>query len=358
MDELSQTDDRQEPNYARRKKVAWIVLILLFLGILLGILYYWFVYRFYESTENAYVKSDLTWIMPKVSGEVIELLAKENQYVEKDQPLVILDNRDLQARADQAKAMLALKQAGLSVQSENEKSAQSTILEAQSARDAAQADVSRLSSDYRRYQQLLKEGVITRQRFEATQAEYLSAQAQLNKAQAAIQAAQAQFSGVQAGRAQLYADLDNAKATVKLYDVDLGASEIQAPVAGKIGSLAVRLGSRVSPQTRLMAIIPKNSLYVEANFKETQIEKMRVGQTVSLVLDAYPSLTYRGKVESFAPASGATFSMMPPDNATGNFNKVVQRIPVRISILPHPQIDLIKPGMSVEAKVDLRSQSS
>lgn len=355
MDELPVPHNQPEPDYARRKKIAWGIFTLLFLGILLGGVYYWFVYRFYESTENAYVKSDLTWIMPKVSGEVLALYVHENQTIEKGKPLVALDNRDLQARADQAKAMVNLKQAGLSVQTENEKSAQASIQEAQSARDAAAADVSRLSADFRRYQQLLKEGVITRQRFEATQAEYLTAQAQLNKAQAAIQAAQAQFSSVQAGRTQLYADLDNAKATVKLYDIDLNASEIVAPVSGKVGSLAVQIGSRVNPQTRLMAIIPKNSLYVEANFKETQIEKMRAGQRVSLVLDAYPSLTFNGQVQSFSPASGATFSMMPPDNATGNFNKVVQRIPVRISILPHPQIDLIKPGMSVVAKVDLRS---
>ena len=115
------------------------------------------------------------------------------------------------------------------------------------------------------------------------------------------------------------------------------------------------MGSRVTPQTRLMAIIPEKSIYIEANFKETQIEKMRLGQKVELRLDAYPSLMYSGKIESFSPASGATFSLMPPDNASGNFNKVVQRIPVRISIDAHPQMDLVKPGMSVIAKVDLRT---
>ncbi len=119
--------------------------------------------------------------------------------------------------------------------------------------------------------------------------------------------------------------------------------------------MAIQKGSRVSPQTRLMAIIPDNSLYVQANFKETQIQKMHIGQTVSLKLDAYPSLTYTGKIESFSPASGATFSLMPPDNATGNFNKVVQRIPVRIAIDPSPHIELIKPGMSVKATVNLKT---
>ncbi|MBJ9709300.1 HlyD family secretion protein, partial [Acinetobacter baumannii] len=258
-------------------------------------------------------------------------------------------------RYDQARSVVSLKEAALGVQQQNEKSAKSSIIEANSGVVAAQADLARLKKEFERYQDLLKDGVITRQNFEGIQSQYLTAQAQLSKAQAAVNAAEAQLGSLQASRAQLLADIQSANANLNLYQVDLASSKVVSPVSGKIGSLAIQKGSRVSPQTRLMAIIPENSLYVQANFKETQIEKMHIGQKVKLKLDAYPSLNFTGKIESFSPASGATFSLMPPDNATGNFNKVVQRIPVRIAIDSSPHIDLIKPGMSVSVTVDLRT---
>lgn len=349
------TENLSEPDYQGRKKVAWLVFSALGLGLIAAILYYFLVYRFYQSTENAYVKADLTWIMPRVPGEVLQLNIQDNQYVNKGQALLKIDNRDFQARADQAQAMLNLKQAGLSVQAQNENAARSSVVEAVSAKAAAQADLNRLQADYQRHLQLFKEGVVTRQRYEGVQAQYFTAQAQLAKAQATIDAAKAQLASLQATRAQIGADLDSAKAQVRLSAVDLNAAQIVAPVAGRVGSLAVRVGARVGPQTRLLAIIPDNSLFVEANFKETQIEKMRLGQHVLLKLDAYPSLKFKGTIKSFAPASGATFSLMPPDNATGNFNKVVQRIAVRIALPKQAHLELVKPGMSVVAKVDLRS---
>ncbi len=344
-----------DTNFQSRKKITWGVFSVLLLFLVAGIVYYFFVYRFYQSTDNAYVQADVTWVMPKISGEVMELLINDNQMVKKGETLAVLDHRDYQARYDQARSVVSLKEAALGVQQQNEKSAKSSITEANSGLVAAQADLSRLKKEFERYQDLLKDGVITRQNFEGVQSQYLTAQAQLSKAQAAVNAAEAQLGSLQASRAQLLADIQSANANLNLYQVDLASSKVVSPVSGKIGSLAIQKGSRVSPQTRLMAIIPENSLYVQANFKETQIEKMHIGQKVKLKLDAYPSLTYTGKIESFSPASGATFSLMPPDNATGNFNKVVQRIPVRIAIDSSPHIDLIKPGMSVSATVDLRT---
>ncbi|MBZ6533853.1 HlyD family secretion protein [Acinetobacter seifertii] len=353
MDNVAQLET--DTNFQSRKKITWGVFSVLLLFLVVGILYYFFVYRFYQSTDNAYVQADVTWVMPKISGEVMELLINDNQVVKKGETLAILDHRDYQARYDQARSVVSLKEAALGVQQQNEKSAKSSITEANSGVVAAQADLTRLRKEFERYQDLLKDGVITRQNFEGVQSQYLTAQAQLSKAQAAVNAAEAQLGSLQASRAQLLADIQSANANLNLYQVDLASSKVVSPVSGKIGSLAIQKGSRVSPQTRLMAIIPENSLYVQANFKETQIEKMHVGQKVKLKLDAYPNLTYTGKIESFSPASGATFSLMPPDNATGNFNKVVQRIPVRIAIDSSPHIDLIKPGMSVSATVDLRT---
>ncbi|MCU4414293.1 HlyD family secretion protein [Acinetobacter sp. WU_MDCI_Axc73] len=353
MDELVQEGTNIDFN--KRKKIAWLVFAILFLCLLMSILYYFGVYRFYQSTDNAYIQADVTWIMPKVSGQVIDLKIKDNQYVKAGETLAVLDHRDYKARYDQAKSLVQLKEAALNVQSQNEKSAYATIEEANSGLQAAQADLNRLKKDFNRYQDLFHDGVITRQNFENIYSQYISAQAQLSKAQATVNSSKAQLGSLQAGRAQLLADIENAKASLNLNQVDLDSAQVITPVSGRVGNLGIRLGSRVTPQTRLMGIIPENSLYVQANFKETQIEKMRIGQKVQLKLDAYPSLTYSGKIQSFSPASGATFSLMPPDNATGNFNKVVQRIPVRISIDPSPHQDLIKPGMSVVATVDLRS---
>lgn len=353
MDNVAQLET--DTNFQSRKKITWGVFSVLLLFLVAGILYYFFVYRFYQSTDNAYVQADVTWVMPKISGEVMELLINDNQVVKKGETLAVLDHRDYQARYDQARSVVSLKEAALGVQQQNEKSAKSSIIEAHSGVVAAQADLTRLRKEFERYQDLLKDGVITRQNFEGVQSQYLTAQAQLSKAQAAVNAAEAQLGSLQASRAQLLADIQSANANLNLYQVDLASSKVVSPVSGKIGSLAIQKGSRVSPQTRLMAIIPENSLYVQANFKETQIEKMHIGQKVKLKLDAYPSLNFTGKIESFSPASGATFSLMPPDNATGNFNKVVQRIPVRIAIDSSPHIDLIKPGMSVSATVDLRT---
>lgn len=353
MDDLPQPIE--DIDYRSRKKIAWIVFLLLSICLIASVIYYFTVYRFYQSTDNAYVQADVTWIMPKVSGEVVDLKIKNNQMIKQGEIVATLDNRDYQARYEQAKSLLAIKEAALQVQTENEKSAKSNIAEAESGRSAIEVELNRLRGDYERYQDLLKDGVITRQYFENTRAQYLSTQAQVSKANAAVDSAKAQLGSLQASRAQLLADLQSGKASQDLYQIDLSATKIVSPVSGRIGNLSIRMGSRVTPQTRLMAIIPEKSIYIEANFKETQIEKMRLGQKVELRLDAYPSLMYSGKIESFSPASGATFSLMPPDNASGNFNKVVQRIPVRISIDAHPQMDLVKPGMSVIAKVDLRT---
>lgn len=382
MDELSPVV-MEEPDFHRRKKFAWLVFGILLIGLLVGLGYYMLVYRYYQSTDNAYVKADLTWIVPRVSGAVTELQVKDNQEVRQGQLLAVLDNRDLQARYEQSQAMVAAREASFAVQNQNEKAAeagifqahssvnvaQASITQAQSSVETSKAELHRLQAEHVRYQQLLNDGVITQQKFEAIRAQYLSAQAnyqntlaavesakgQYQHAMAAVYASQAQTESVKATRIQMQADLNSAKASAKFNQIDVNSSQVVTPVSGKIGNIAVRLGSRVSPQTRLMAIIPDHSVYVEANFKETQIEKMQIGQRVELTLDAYPSLTFQGKIESFAPASGATFSMMPPDNATGNFNKVVQRIPVRIAIQPHPQLELVKPGLSVVAQVDLRS---
>jgi membrane fusion protein (multidrug efflux system) len=343
------------PTAAQRRLLPRLVLLLMLVALGVGVAYYWLVFQYIESTDNAYVKANVTWVMPRVAGEVTALHVEENQHVTVGQSLLHLDDRDTQARVAQAQAMVQLKQATLAVQHQNEQSQQAAIREAQARLTAAQAESDRLSKEHQRYQSLLADGVTTRQRVETVVSQYLSAQAAVAQAQAAIAAAQAQYQAVLAARQQLHADLDSATANVALVNVDATSADVVAPVAGTVGSLAVRLGSRVTPQTRILAIVPLQSAYIEANFKETQIAKMRVGQQVEVHVDAYPDQVFQGHIASFSPASGAEFSLMPPDNATGNFNKVVQRLPVRIEIDNLNQRESLRAGLSASVRVDLRS---
>lgn len=376
-----QTQDASAMN--KRKRLPKIILAIFLILAILGVIYYFLVYRFYESTDNAYLKADVTWVSPRVSGEITQLYIKNNQEVKAGQVLMKLDDRDTQARYQQASAITALKEAALGVQQQNAASQDAVILEAQAELDQAyaglkqaqagvnqaQAEVARTQKDAARYNALLSEGVTTRQRVESVQAQYQSAQAQYQSAQAQYQSAQAQvkraeagiagakaqFGSIQASRQQLLADINSAKANVNLIGVDASSAQVVAPVAGTIGDLAVRLGSRVNPQTRLLAIVPLEKTFVEANFKETQITDMHVGQKVTVELDAYPDHQFSGQIDSFSPASGAEFSLMPPENATGNFNKVVQRVPVKILLNRKAGDPVLRPGLSATVKVDLRT---
>ncbi len=347
--------DTQDSVVNKRKRLPQLILAVFLVIAVLGIIYYFMVYRYFESTENAYLKADVTWVSPRVSGEITQLDVKNNQQVEAGQVLMKLDDRDTKARYEQATALTELKQAALGVQRQNIAGQQAMIAEARAGLDAANAEMSRLKKDYDRYQQLLREGVTTRQRLETVQSQYLSAVAQVKRAQASVSAAQAQLAGIEASREQLIADVNSAKANVNIIGVDADSAQVTAPISGTVGNLGVRLGSRVNSQTHLLAIVPLDKTFVEANFKETQITKMRVGQTVSIKLDAYPDDEFTGHIDSFSPASGAEFSLLPPENATGNFNKVVQRLPVKILIDHKAGQPVLRPGLSAIVKVDLRT---
>ena len=354
---LADTEPAIEDSQAvNKKKYLPKIILAVFLALaVLGAIYYFTVYRYFESTENAYLKADVTWVSPRVSGEITQLDVKNNQQVQAGQVLMKLDDRDTKARYAQATALTELKQAALGVQRQNIAGQQAMIAEANAGLDAANAEMSRLKKDYDRYQQLLREGVTTRQRLETVQSQYLSAVAQVKRAQAGVSAAQAQLGGIEASREQLVADVNSAKANVNIIGVDADSAQVVAPVSGTVGNLGVRLGSRVNSQTHLLAIVPLDKTFVQANFKETQITKMRVGQHVTIKLDAYPDYEFTGHIDSFSPASGAEFSLLPPENATGNFNKVVQRLPVKILIDHKAGQPVLRPGLSAVVKVDLRT---
>lgn len=336
-----------------QKLPFFIIGILILAAIGLGVR--WYTYgRFHESTDNAYVRADTTFITPRVGGEVVQLLVKNNQAVKAGDLLLKIDDSDYQAKVANAKAVVAMREAALSTNGAQENTQIEMINEAQANAQAAKAEELRLQQEWQRAKALVAEGVATKQRLESAVAAYQSAVANSQRAAASIAAAQAQKKSVGSNREQVLADIDAAKAALKLVELDLAATEVRAPIDGVIGNLAARLGSRVVGGSRLLAIVPLANVFVEANFKETQLTQMHVGQSAEMKVDAYPNQSFIGHIQSIAPASGAEFALLPPDNATGNFNKIVQRVTVKILLDKGNEALLLRSGMSAEVSVNLK----
>jgi membrane fusion protein (multidrug efflux system) len=221
--------------------------------------------------------------------------------------------------------------------------------------DSADAERTRADLDQKRYVALLTSDVATRQRYEQAEADATKAAANLLRAKAALEAEKQQLSVIDAQKHEEQAKREQARAALRLAQNDLDNTVIRAPVAGIAGNRAGQIGQYVRAGTQLLSLVPLPNVYVTANFKETQLTLMRPGQPAEISVDAYPDQTIVGHIESFAPGSGAEFSLLPPDNATGNFTKIVQRVPVRISVPPDgPLAALLRPGLSVVVTVDTR----
>jgi membrane fusion protein (multidrug efflux system) len=336
------------------RKLPFLVLALLLLAALgLGIRW-WTHGRFHESTDNAYVRADVSYLTPRVGGEVVQLRVKNNQPVKVGDLLLKIDDADYQARVAQAKAQVAMREAALLTNRQDDSSWRAQVAEAEASLQAARAEERRLQLEMQRAKALVEDGVATRQRLDNAAAAWQAAAAQSRRAESGIAAARARQGGVGTGREQLAAELEAARAALKLAEIDLAATEIRAPISGVVGDLAARLGSRVAVGGRLMAIVPLESVFIEANFKETQLAAMQVGQKAAIELDAFPGLELTGSIQSLSPASGAEFALLPPDNASGNFNKIVQRVPVKIVLDGGNAEGRLRPGMSAEVTVETR----
>ncbi|MFD1141471.1 HlyD family secretion protein [Larkinella insperata] len=339
----------------------------------------------FETTDNAQIDGDVDPIIPKVGGYVKSIRFQDNQRVKKGDTLVVLDDADYKIRVTQAEAALQSAQAGLGVSRSNIGTASATIqtsqagvltaresvASAQANLEATQARLWRANQDYQRYERLLAERTVPQQQFDAAKAERDAAQAQVNAARAQVQTAQAQVNaaGTQtsvtsAQRRSVEQQITVAQATIKQRQTELDLAKLQlsytvllAPVDGVVSKRAIQVGQLVQPGQALCSVVPDKELWVTANFKETQLEKMQPGQPVDIEVDAFPSEPIRGYVSSFSGATGAKFTLLPPDNATGNYVKVVQRIPVRIELDKNsPLFSRIKPGMSVTVRVDIESK--
>ena len=317
--------------------------------------HYWTVGRFIESTEDAYVKADYTTIAPKVAGYIKQVLVNDNDPVKAGQVLARIDDRDFQAALSQAKADLKAADAAIANIDAQILLQQSLIGQAKATEAASQASLDFAQSDAARSARLISNGAGTQSRAEQTQSTRDQAAAAVERDHAALVATQNKVPVLQTQRDQATAQRDRAAAAVQQAQLNLSYTDIVAAVDGTVGARSIRIGQYVTSGTQLMAVVPLHSVYVVANFKETQLTYVRPGQSVEIKVDSFPDVAIKGHVDSLSPASGLEFSLLPPDNATGNFTKIVQRIPVKIVIDDEHLAGLLRSGMSVEPEIDTKA---
>jgi membrane fusion protein, multidrug efflux system len=334
-------------------------LIAAVLGIIIAGAWYgyswWTFGRFMESTDDAYVGGEVTTIASKVAGFIDTIAVTDNQAVKAGDLLVKLDDRDYRAQLARAEATVAAQEAALTNR-EAARRLQTAVVEQASAEiAAAAAEVTRTHYDHERYRTLSADRFASIQRFEQADADFKKATAAERKAQAALQAAQRQLDVIDSEKRQIGAALEQAKAERDLAALNLGYTEIRSPIDGVIGNRSARAGAYATVGAQLLSIVPAHGLWVDANFKESQLAHMSAGQPVEITADVLPGRRFRGRIASLAPATGAQFSVIPPENATGNFTKIVQRVPVRIVLEDDAaELGTLRPGLSVVARVDLR----
>jgi membrane fusion protein, multidrug efflux system len=324
-----------------------------------AIAYYWTFARFFVSTPDAYLQADSTIVASRVSGYIAEVMIADNQQVRTGDILARIDDRDFVAALDQtraevqaARAVISDFQAQIATQETLVAKAHASVAASRAALDLA--DLNRV-----RYHKMASIGFGSLQQSQEADAQSRERTADLAKDQAALAAALREVQVLTAKLAQAQALLDRSQAVERRAALDLGYTAIAAPIDGVVAARAVRVGQYVQAGTQLTALVPLQAVYVTANFKETQLTHVRAGEPVKLHVDTFPGNALRGCVDSVAPASGLEFSLLPPDNATGNFTKIVQRIPVKIRLDPHqPLIGQLRPGMSVEASIDTRPNAT
>ncbi|USI74422.1 HlyD family secretion protein [Sphingomonas morindae] len=318
----------------------------------------WFIHyqtrgRFLEETNDAYVQADMVTVAPKISGYIEKLYVVENQMVKAGAPLLRIDPRDYRAQTSQYQAQIAIADA-------NVENARATIREQQAAVRQAQAELGTRRADaqfahaqVQRYTPLAASGAETREKLANLRTQAEQADQAVAAQQAAVESARRRIAALEAQVRQARAQGSAAAAQLAAANVNLGATLIRASVDGRIGNKSAEVGSFVQAGTRLMSVVPVQNLYITANFKETQLGRMRPGQPARIKVDALPGVVLNGHVASVAPGTGGEFSLLPPQNATGNFTKIVQRVPVRIALdAGDAARQVLVPGLSVTVTVD------
>jgi membrane fusion protein, multidrug efflux system len=338
------------------KRTAWVAALLTGTA---GAAYYGYDYwtngQYQQWTDDAYVKADFTTVAPKVSGYLSEVLVEDNQKVKVGQVLARIDDRDFRTALAQARADVDTTDASISNFDAQITLQEAVIVQTKAQVAATQATLTFAKADADRYRDLSKTGAGTVQRAQQTESVRDSTQAQLARDEAAVAAAQAQIAVLKTAREQAKAQLARNKAAAAQAELNLSYTTIIAAIDGTVGARTLRVGQYVSAGTQLMAVVPLQAAYVVANFKETQLPFVRSGQPVTVTVDGIAGPALKGHVDSLSPASGLEFSLLPPDNATGNFTKIVQRIPVKIVFDDATPIGQLRTGMSVEPTIDTKA---
>ncbi|TPI25032.1 HlyD family secretion protein [Mesorhizobium sp. B3-2-1] len=309
------------------------------------------------STDNAYVRGDVTSIAPKVAGYVTAVEIKDNQTVQAGDVLFRIDHRDYRARLAQAAANVEAAQARLSNVAAEIQLQHALIRQAEAQMRSAEAELNLAIKASDRRRELIRSNAVSRAQVDETDAARLRAEAGLAAASATVEAQQQRVAVLATQREAAVAAVAQARAACDLAQIDLDSTVVRAPVSGVIGNRQVRIGRLVAPGVSLLDLVPVNDVWVVANFKETQVEYIRPGQHVRIAIDGYPNERFEGVVDSFSPGSGSAFSLLPADNATGNFVRVVQRIPVKIRFVGNPLAGRLVPGLSARVEINGASGS-
>ncbi len=347
----SQRTERERTNKLRILSIAFGSGIAL-VGVLV-ILYAWQLPPFtsqIQSTENAYVRGQVTFISPQVNGYLTAVNVLDYQPVHKGDLLMTIDDRIYKQRVHQAQAQLAMKKAALANNIQQRRSAEAVIERNQAALDNARAQAVKSGLDLKRVENLVSDGSLSIRERDASRASNSQTVADVQQAKATLDVSRQDLQTVIVNRASLEADVASAAAALELAQIDLDNTKIIAPGDGQLGQISVRQGAYVTAGTRLTSLVPQQ-LWIVANMKETQMARIRPGLPVTFTVDALDGERFKGEVEYISPAAGSEFSAISPDNATGNFVKIAQRIPVRIKITGENALRL-RPGMSVEVNID------
>ena len=316
---------------------------------------YWTVGQFEVSTDDAYVQADNTTIAPKVSGYVAAVLVGDNEPVKAGQTLARIDDRDFRVALLQAKADVAAARAAIATKEASLEAQQSVVEGARAAIGVDEANLTFSGQDDKRYASLAASGYGSVQNAQQAASRFAAANAAVARDKASLETAIRQVGVMKAELAEAQATLAHDEAVQSQAELNLTYTTIVSPVDGVVAARTLRLGQYVQAGTQLMAVVPVSTAYIIANYKETQLADVRPGQKVEVDVDTFPGHPFRGRVDSIAPASGQEFALLPPDNATGNFTKVVQRIPVKIVLDPgSPLADALRPGMSVTPTIDTK----
>ena len=317
--------------------------------------YYWRTGRYLVTTDDAYVDAHSALIAPKVSGYISEVPVDDNQRVKTGDVIARIEPRDYQTALDQARANVAAAQSSIDTLNEQIPQQQLAVQQAQQTVASDQAALVFSQQEFQRYAALAQTGYGTVQKAQQTQADIRQKQAALDRDTAGIASAKKQIAVLRAQLVQAQASLAQQQANAHQAELNLGYTTIIAPFDGTVGARTVQVGQYVQPGTQLMALVPMHAVYITANYMETQLTDVRPGQPVTVNIDTFPGVVVHGHVSSLSPASGQQFALLPPDNATGNFTKIVQRIPVKIELDRNdPLAGELRPGMSVEPTINTK----